>query len=401
MAVLTRYWESAAFSNRSMSKFDDIVARTEATLTSRQSRPADYLSENQALLSLADEMADRPENVLRRLCDLVIEVCGAESAGVSMIEGESATGDFYWPAISGAWSPYMGGGMPRDASPCGVVIARDAPLMFHDVVAQFPAAAQAQPPIAEILLAPFHRDGQPVGTVWAIAHDPAKKFDLEDRRMLLSLARFAGAAYQTTRSDKAARSAEARVQLANRELGHRIKNILAMVQAISAQTFRHSAGQEQVSAFTKRIHALADAQDLLIQTANDAASIGDIVPAVLRSISVSAQVRSDGPEVTLGPRAALALALSLHELGTNATKYGALSRDSGEVQVSWDIDPADNIIIDWRETGGPPVIEPSRKGFGTKLISMGLLGDGGVDLDFAQMGLKARFTAPLERARLE
>ena len=193
----------------------DPVLLTRQWLASRAQRPSDPVRENAALLALVDEMAQRPDNVLTLLCELILETCHAESAGVSLLREE--TDDFLWPAVAGVWAPFVRGSMPRLASPCGAVIDCNDVLIFRDVPAQFPATRQATPDIAEIMLAPFHRDGVPIGTVWAVSHDPLRVFDAEDRRMLTSLARFAAAAHQTTTAHQSARenreSLQAAVQL--------------------------------------------------------------------------------------------------------------------------------------------------------------------------------------------
>ena len=191
----------------------NIVAATEALLASRPCRPTDHGAEAAALLRLADEMAQSPDNVLPLLSELILDVCRAESAGVSLLKGPEEGADFFWPAISGAWAPYVGGGMPREASPCGVVLRNDAVVMYHDVEKHFPAAAGATPLIREILLAPFHKDGKPVGTVWAILHSEDRGFDGEDRRQLISLARFASATYQHITVEASAREAQQRLNL--------------------------------------------------------------------------------------------------------------------------------------------------------------------------------------------
>lgn len=181
----------------------DPVVLTRHWLSSRPPRPSDPIGENTALLALADEMAQRPDNVLNLLCELILRVCGADSAGVSLLREESD--DFVWPAVAGAWAPFVNGSMPRSASPCGKVVEGNQLLIFRDVLAQFPATGQATPEIQEILLTPFHRNGAPIGTVWAISHDPSREFDAEDCRVLTSLARFAAAAYQTISAHQSAR----------------------------------------------------------------------------------------------------------------------------------------------------------------------------------------------------
>ena len=195
----------------------DPVLRTRQWLSSRAPRPADPVRENEALLTLADEMAQRPDNVLTRLCELILDTCRADSAGVSLLREEMD--DFVWPAVAGAWAPFVNGSMPRSASPCGAVIDHDDVLIFRDVLAQFPATGQATPEIAEIMLAPFHRDGVPIGTVWAVIHDLERVFDAEDRRVLASLARFAAAAYQTTNVHQSARQSRESLNAAVKLVG--------------------------------------------------------------------------------------------------------------------------------------------------------------------------------------
>lgn len=187
---------------QNMSELDPAVL-TGQRFSSRPQRPPDPLRENAALIALADEMAQRPDNVLKMLCEFILEICTADSAGVSLLREE--TDEFVWPAVAGAWAPFVNGSMPRSASPCGKVVEYDQVLIFRDALTQFPATGQATPPIEEILLAPFHRDGVPIGTVWAISHDPSREFDAEDGRVLISLARFASAAYHTITALQAAR----------------------------------------------------------------------------------------------------------------------------------------------------------------------------------------------------
>ena len=190
----------------------DPVVLTRQRLSSRPSRPSDPVRENAALLALVNEMAQRPDNVLNLLCELILQICSADSAGVSLLREE--TDEFVWPAVAGAWAPFVNGSMPRSASPCGKVIDTDEVLIFRDVPAQFPATRQATPDIEEILLAPFHRDGEPIGTVWAVSHDPLRKFDAEDRRVLTGLARFAAAAYHTTSAHQSSQQSGATLKSA-------------------------------------------------------------------------------------------------------------------------------------------------------------------------------------------
>jgi PAS domain S-box-containing protein len=167
---------------------DDVIITGE--LTRRPSRTPDFEAESKPLTSLVKELAERPGNVLQRLVEVIVEMGVAGSAGVSLLEGER----FRWAAIAGEWAALVDEGMPVDASPCGIVVARDQMLLFEHPEQVFPGN-QIDPLITETLLVPFHVGGKAVGTVWLLSHD-ARKFDAEDARLLQSLAEFASAAYQ-------------------------------------------------------------------------------------------------------------------------------------------------------------------------------------------------------------
>lgn len=185
----------------------------------------------------------------------------------------------------------------------------------------------------------------------------------------------------------------------NHELSHRMKNTFAMIQAIAAQTLRPIPDREPVDAFMQRLHALSTAHDVLLQQNWAEAKIGDVVSAVLGALVDPSRFRLDGPSVDLGARATLSISLLLHELATNALKYGALSVAEGSVCVRWGVerqeDGADELVLSWDEENGPPAVEPTRKGFGSKLIKMGLVGTGQVRLSYAPSGFSAEFKAPL------
>ena len=186
-------------------------------------------------------------------------------------------------------------------------------------------------------------------------------------------------------------------QLLNGELAHRIKNTMSVVQAIAHQTLGKAEDQEAVAAFGKRLAALASANEVLTRDNWSSASLGDAARGALATFGEERFVLS-GPEVTVGPRATLALTLMLHELATNAAKYGALTVPDGKVAVNWAVrrdDDTDVLDLGWVERGGPPAVEPMRKGFGSRIIRMGLSGSGGVELRYGTEGLTMRATAPL------
>ncbi len=165
-------------------------------LRRRKSRPPDYQKENQALLALAQALSDSPRKILQKLADIILEVTGAGSAGISLLTAADGGKNFYWPAIAGHWISYIGGGTPRDFGPCGDVLDRNTALLFNHPERRYTYLLSANPPIEEALLVPFYVEGKAVGTIWAISHDPVFKFDGEDERLLNSLGKFASSAFQ-------------------------------------------------------------------------------------------------------------------------------------------------------------------------------------------------------------
>ncbi len=197
--------------------------------------------------------------------------------------------------------------------------------------------------------------------------------------------------------------AEAHQRILARELSHRLKNTLAVVQSIATQTLRSTTDIETArGTLSQRIQALSHAHEILLTGQHDAGSVEAIVAGAVRVHDTGGRVALTGPQVLIGPRAALALALIANELSTNAVKYGALSVPDGRIAVDWSLRreaPGGPQLLDfrWTETGGPPVVAPSRKGFGTRLVGMGLTGtpEGAVDLTYDPAGLACRIVAPL------
>jgi len=188
--------------------------------------------------------------------------------------------------------------------------------------------------------------------------------------------------------------AEERQRLLINELNHRVKNTLAVVQGLAQQSFGADAGG-RFSVFSARLSALAGAHNLLTAATWESA---DLRSLVLSSLEATAGVdvarcRLDGPRATLPPQLAVSLAMIVHELSTNAIKYGALSNSKGAVTVTWTAERANNgctLVLDWTERGGPAIDIPTREGFGTRLIRRGLAGHGAAELEFEREGLHCR-----------
>lgn len=170
---------------------------------------------------------------------------------------------------------------------------------------------------------------------------------------------------------------KARRTLLINELNHRVKNTLASVQSIASQTFRTSAvTKDNLEAFEERLLALSNAHNLLTNELWEGADLKQLVAIVLEPHDPGAgRLVTKGPSVRLKPAAALAFAMALHELATNAVKYGAFSVPGGNVELTWNLAPVPNgrrLRVKWMERGGPPVLPPERKGFGTRLIERSL-----------------------------
>src|SRR5689334_20862651 len=166
----------------------DVVINPE--LARRPSRPPDYELENSALIALAETMAERPDAILQKLVETALRLCRAGTAGISLLEKHGGEEVFRWEAVAGVYADHVNGTMPRDASPCGITIDRNATQLMYMAERVFPALA-AEPPFVEALLVPFHFEHKPVGTVWVVAHDQIRKFDSEDARLINILAQFA------------------------------------------------------------------------------------------------------------------------------------------------------------------------------------------------------------------
>ena len=202
------------------------------------------------------------------------------------------------------------------------------------------------------------------------------------------------------------KSAERQRELLIAELDHRVKNTLSLVQALAQQSFRGlPAATPAKRSFEGRLAALAAAHDLLTETAWSGARLTDLADAVLRAACARTDaVRIEGPAVLLPPKQAVTLVMALHELATNATKYGALSVDGGAVRLAWTISAAGDhcaFDLEWIERGGPPATAPERKGFGVRMIERALAAEfqGAVRADFAEAGFELRLTGRLRAAQ--
>ncbi|SIT56873.1 Blue-light-activated histidine kinase 1 [Mesorhizobium prunaredense] len=201
---------------------------------------------------------------------------------------------------------------------------------------------------------------------------------------------------------------QARSRMLIDELNHRVKNTLATVQSIVWQALRNTFDPEAIKeSIESRLFALSRSHDLLTRENWEGAGLLDLIKAALEPFGV-ANGRSEhfvitGSNIRVSPKVALALGIAFHELATNAVKYGAFSNKAGSVLISWTIEPSpegSRLILRWQEKDGPPVVPPSRKGFGSRVIERGLAHEleGAVDLDYPAGGVVCTISFPVPKS---
>jgi two-component sensor histidine kinase len=191
------------------------------------------------------------------------------------------------------------------------------------------------------------------------------------------------------------------LNLINEELKHRVKNTLTVLSAVAAQTFRNSSSKADLEKYQGRLAAFGRAHDLLTAENWAEAPLQDVINTALAPYrTAERRFMVAGTPLVVKSRQALALSLAIHELATNALKYGALTAASGRVSIAWtaeDHGGTPTFVFTWQELGGPPASQPAIVGFGSRLISRVLEGDfgGSVDVSYESTGLVCRLTAPL------
>jgi two-component sensor histidine kinase len=248
-------------------------------------------------------------------------------------------------------------------------------------------------------------EGLPLGTVCVVDYKP-RELDARQRNVLHLMARQVMAQIALRREVAVRRAAEEQQKLLIAELHHRVKNTLATVQAVIQMSLRSAA---DLAAFrdsiVARIGSLANTHTLLSERRWGSVSFRELVAGELAPYQSRGGIVIDGPDFQLPAQIAVAFGMVLHELTTNAGKYGALSHEQGKLAVSWAFAPEDlpekandrRLTLRWTESGGPPVTPPTRDGFGSTLLRRILAGQlrGKVDFDFRPQGLDLRAEAGL------
>ncbi|MEO6777484.1 MAG: GAF domain-containing sensor histidine kinase [Kofleriaceae bacterium] len=244
--------------------FADIDIRS--ALASRPCRRPDYEAEARAVAALATELGQNPSNVLQALVDTALELCHADTAGVSLLEGEV----FRWEALAGVFAARRNDTMPRQASPCGVCVDQDSPQLMHLADRIFPALS-AEPRFVEALLLPFHAHGRPIGTVWVVTHTSERQFDGEDLRIMSVLAQFAAAGWQLWRAAKLAeeanRSKDDLFAIISHDLRGPLSAIAGWIEILRTEQLDPAKAAKALETIARNVRAESDLiEDLLEQS---------------------------------------------------------------------------------------------------------------------------------------
>jgi len=337
---------------------------------------------------------------------------GAFFYNVTGAEGENYTLFSVSGAPRAAFEPF---GMPRNTELFAATFEGAGVVRSADITADprygrnapHQGMPQGHPPVRSYLATPVKsRSGKVIGALF-FGHPEADVFTERAERMAVGIAGQAAVALDNARLYHAAQEEiaereriEARQELLINELNHRVKNTLATVQSIADQSLRSQADVgEAKDALTARIIALSRAHDVITARTWRGADLGEIVARAVQPFDTAggARLRAEGPAVWLTAGAALAISMALHELGTNAAKYGALSSSEGQVSVTWSVSEEGLLRLVWTERGGPRVQAPRQRGFGSRLIERGLMVElgGEARLTFEEDGVVCEIVARL------
>ncbi|MBS0331900.1 MAG: histidine kinase [Proteobacteria bacterium] len=327
------------------------------------------------------------------------EITGAMGVAVVLRDGDCC----HYIAEDSAVPLWSGLKFPLTACISGWAMLNRAQVSIADIYVddRIPQDAYRPTGIHSLVMTPV---GEPepfgaLGVYWREVREPTE----DETSSMAALASCMATALQNIDLVSSLREEADHKQLLINELNHRVKNTLAIVQSLSAQTLRHARPPTEAREdFEARLMALAGAHVLMTEADWRSVSLRELIERTIAPFSAE-RFDLDGPAATLPPKSAVAFALAVHELCVNAAKYGALSAEAGRVSIAWGFedgaDGSSRLRLAWRETGGPPVSEPERRGFGSRLLERGLSAElnGQVRLSFPPEGLVCGIDAPAPR----
>lgn len=328
-------------------------------LWARPARAADLKAETAAIRRLADAMATDPSRVFQLCVDLALELCRADTSGISVRERTDAGEDvFRWIAIAGAMRQHLHGTTPRYFSPCGITVDTGMPLLMRrpELVYRY---LDVGLPIHDALLIPLGEKGSRLeATIWIVAHDPARKFDGEDARVMQRIAIFTATALQMAQVVEEARAEVSEQKVLFQELDHRVKNTLQMTSSLlrlQLGSVADPAARAAIETASQRVLALGQVHQIGAGAAT--AELGEVIEGVCAELLGSADTPYrfdlDVEKVSVPAHKAAVLALIVNELLTNALKHGFRERASGSVTVGLRRTTADTVALSIADDGVP------------------------------------------------
>lgn len=328
-------------------------------LWARPARAADLKAETAAIRRLADAMATDPSRVFQLCVDLALELCRADTSGISVRERTDAGEDvFRWIAIAGAMRQHLHGTTPRYFSPCGITVDTGMPLLMRrpELVYRY---LDVGLPIHDALLIPLGEKGSRLeATIWILAHDPARKFDGEDARVMQRIAIFTATALQMAQVVEEARAEVSEQKVLFQELDHRVKNTLQMTSSLlrlQLGSVADPAARAAIETASQRVLALGQVHQIGAGAAT--AELGEVIEGVCAELLGSADTPYrfdlDVEKVSVPAHKAAVLALIVNELLTNALKHGFRERASGSVTVGLRRTTADTVALSIADDGVP------------------------------------------------
>jgi len=350
-----------------------------------------------ALYDFTDRLfrAGSTDDIYEAALDAIIRALGCDRASILLFSEPGIMKFVAWRGLSDGYGQAVEGHSPwtRDSKDPEPITISD--IETADLHASLKAAVKAEG-IAALAFIPLTVQRELVGKFMTYYPAP-HHFTAADINVAVTIARQLGFSLERLHAEERRREIEEAKELLLNETKHRIKNTFATVHAIARQSLRHTDADE-LQTFLARLHALGEAHELLTTENWNEAPLQEVVSRALKPFASKKESRvvAGGPSIWVPANTSLSLTLCLHELATNAVKYGALSNGTGQVRVSWDVVgevERRRLHLTWQETGGPRVKAPERKGFGSLLIQS--TGEGQTCVDYFPDGLRCLLDLPL------
>lgn len=345
-------------------------------LWSRPPQPPNFAAETAAMRRLADTLASDPSKVFQVCVDLGLELCHAHSCGISLRERTDAGEDiFRWIAIAGELKHHLHGTTPRYFSPCGICVDSGAPLLMRWPELVYPYLDVGLP-LNEVLLIPLTEQGSKLeATIWVVAHNPARKFDGEDARVMQRIAVFTATALHLANAAREARAEASEQKLLFHELDHRVKNTLMMTAGLLRRQLSRTAdpaARAAMESASDRVVAMARVHEIGSRAATgDLAEVITVVCTDLVGPDPRFALKIDAEPVIVPAHKAAVVSLIVNELVTNALKHAIPDHEAGAIVISLRMTEGKLVALSVADDGAPlPMNGQNRSGgLGLSLVA--------------------------------